>query len=403
MPGLDPPVIAAVEEPHVVNARVPQDHQGTSRGDLSRASTGPLLVRVALRVASIDDDCRVMGDAERSKRRLDGLGRPAVPVRGVLEPVGVEVERSRDMSVRVFLRHAEIDVEEDELASRSGLGPFPVEHLAEPLDVDELLVLGQPLDGETLVGRPGRKPGLEDPRALDAEAVELGRKGIRFEPIAIDHDVASSGDALGKEQAIDLCRIDAVKPRRGKGDGAGNVAAAGFSLEPPAVVGGDRSYVHDRGRAIGEASVELLDRNGRSRGLYSGFGCCHVSCPSSVVSFKANKNPCPAGVAEASPACGSSDRTPSYTTCPARQWVDRDTRGRRDACSSRAQCRIWTPRMQDHRPSGSHRVVRLWRSWQGPDGSARVSRRKRLGHSPFRPRPRPRSGHAWFREGTGRR
>ena len=58
--GADPPVVAAVEQPHVVDPGVAQDHQGARRGDLAGSPAGPLLVRVADRVAAIDDDRRVV-------------------------------------------------------------------------------------------------------------------------------------------------------------------------------------------------------------------------------------------------------------------------------------------------------------------------------------------------------
>jgi hypothetical protein len=71
---LDPPVVATVEEPDVVDPGVAEDHQGTGRGDLTCPPTRPLLVRIPLGVATVDHDRRVMGDPERTEGALDGFG-----------------------------------------------------------------------------------------------------------------------------------------------------------------------------------------------------------------------------------------------------------------------------------------------------------------------------------------
>src|SRR3989442_12809203 len=116
--GAYPPVVAAIEKPHVVDAGVTQDHQRPGGGDLPRPSARPLLVRMALGVASVDDDRRVVGDAKRSQRGFERLGRSPVPVGRILQPVGVEVMRPRDMALRVFLGDAKVHVEEDEATRR---------------------------------------------------------------------------------------------------------------------------------------------------------------------------------------------------------------------------------------------------------------------------------------------
>ena len=63
LPGPDPPVVAAIEQPHVVDAGVAQDHQRPGRRDLAGPTARPLLVGLALGVAAVDDDGRVVGDA----------------------------------------------------------------------------------------------------------------------------------------------------------------------------------------------------------------------------------------------------------------------------------------------------------------------------------------------------
>ena len=135
---LDPPVVAAVEQPDVVDAGVAHDHQRPRRRDLAGPATRPLLVGLALGVAAVDDDRRVAGDAERLERGRDRLGRAAVPVGRVLEPVGVEVVRARDVALGVLLGDAEVDVEQQELLVRRRLGSLAGEHVAQPRDVDEL-------------------------------------------------------------------------------------------------------------------------------------------------------------------------------------------------------------------------------------------------------------------------
>ena len=70
----DPPVVAAVEQADVVDARVAQDHQRARRRDLPRPATRPLLVGIALGVAAVDHDGRVLRDAEAADRGVELLG-----------------------------------------------------------------------------------------------------------------------------------------------------------------------------------------------------------------------------------------------------------------------------------------------------------------------------------------
>ena len=83
MAGLHPGVVAAVEEADVVDAAVAQDQRGAGGGDLAGSASGPFLVRIAFGVAAVEDDRRVVGDAERAERRLELLRRAAVPVAGL--------------------------------------------------------------------------------------------------------------------------------------------------------------------------------------------------------------------------------------------------------------------------------------------------------------------------------
>ena len=95
-----------------------------------------------------------MRDPERAQRRLELLGRAAVPVDRVLELIRVEVERAREVVLLVLLGNPEVDVEEQESARRRGLRPAAREELREPFGMDEPLVVRQALDGKACVGRP---------------------------------------------------------------------------------------------------------------------------------------------------------------------------------------------------------------------------------------------------------
>jgi hypothetical protein len=123
--GLDPPVVAAIEQADVVDTGVAQDHQRAGRGDLARPPARPLLVGAADRVAAVDDDRRVTRDPEAAERLVERLRRPAVPVDRILEPVRVEVGAPGDVALRVLLRDPEVDVEQEEPAGRCGLRPAP--------------------------------------------------------------------------------------------------------------------------------------------------------------------------------------------------------------------------------------------------------------------------------------
>ncbi len=71
MTGLHPPVVAPVQQTDVLDAAVRQDQGGARRGDLAGATPRPLLVRVSLRVAPVEDDGGVERDAELSECRLE--------------------------------------------------------------------------------------------------------------------------------------------------------------------------------------------------------------------------------------------------------------------------------------------------------------------------------------------
>jgi hypothetical protein len=273
--GLDPGVVAAVEQADVVDAAVAEDQRRTARGDLPGPASRPLLVGVAFRIAAVEDHRGVVGDAERAQRRLELFGRAAVPVDRVLELVRVEVERAREVVLRVLLGHAEVDVEEEVPAGRRGLGPTAVEQLLEPVGVHELLVVRQGLDRKGLVGRPLRPAGRV---RANARVTQLGQRrpeGRDVLGIAVQHDLSAEDDVLRLEQAIDLGVVDACEPRARERDGSLDVTSASFPVRAPAVVGRQPPDIDDRQSVVGEPPAQLGRRN-RFRGGHNLFESRHT-------------------------------------------------------------------------------------------------------------------------------
>ena len=76
------------------------------------------------------------------------------------------------MALLVLLGHAEVDVEEEEPAGGRRLGAAAGEELAEPVDVDEPVVAGEPIDRPIGSAAQAAKP---PPRIRDAVDAELAR------------------------------------------------------------------------------------------------------------------------------------------------------------------------------------------------------------------------------------
>src|SRR5207247_1059823 len=110
--GLNPGVVAAVEQADVVDAAVVQDQRGASGGNLAGATARPFLIGVAFGVAAVQAHGRIVRDAERAHGLLEHLRWTAIPVQRILELVGVEIERTRKVVLLVLLRNPEVDVEE---------------------------------------------------------------------------------------------------------------------------------------------------------------------------------------------------------------------------------------------------------------------------------------------------
>ena len=260
--ALDPPVVATVEQPDVIDPGVAQDHQGPCGGDLAGATARPLLLGVALGVSTVDHDRRVAGDAEGAQGRIDHFGGAPIPVGRILEPVRVEEERARDVSLGVFLGHAEVHVEEQELLVGRRLRRLPVEDITQPRDVHELVVVWKTIEWQRWVGGPGRGPILVSASAGDAEIGE-GRHelGGIVRPIAVDDDVAIGGDPLLVQEPPDLGLVDDPEPAGREGDGSRDVAAAGLAVPTPAVVGGERSDVDDGSSRVVQSFAEFGGRD----------------------------------------------------------------------------------------------------------------------------------------------
>ena len=232
-----------------------QDERRAGRGDLPCAPTRPLLVRAPLGVAAVEDDRRVVRDAEALHRLLELGRRSAVPVDGVLEPVRVEVERAGKVALLVLLGHAEVDVEEEEAVAWRGLRTLAVEHGTEPVDVDEALVPRKPLEGEGLVLEP-RIPVFVRPDARVVERREPRRKGGRV--VAVEHDLTVGGHAFRHEHVAEVGVVEEPLPLAGKRDRAGDVAAAGGAVGAPAVEQVEWPGVDDRECGFVQAPAELL-------------------------------------------------------------------------------------------------------------------------------------------------
>ena len=274
----DPVVVAAVEEPDVVDAGVPEDQRRPRRRDLAGPPPRPLLVGVSLGVAAVEDDGRVAIDAQALERGLELCRGPAVPGDRVLEPVRVEIKGRRDVVLGVLLGNAEVDVEQEPSTRRRDLRRPAGEEIAEPVDVDEPLEPGQIFDGPIVVGRPGRPIALESDDPVKAEAGEpqLERVGVgRF--VAVDDDRVVRVHAPGRERRLEIDIRQAAEPLDRERGGPGDVPAARLAAEMPAVVGRERSQVDEMEVGLAEPGEELVgghggggngDRRGSGHGRY---------------------------------------------------------------------------------------------------------------------------------------
>ena len=165
--------------------------------------------------------------------------------------------------VRVLLGDAEVHVEESILAAVECLGAPAVEQRPQPVDVDEPLVVREPVERQGRVGGPGREPRLEDP---DAAMAELGqaaadRVGVG-EPVAVDDDRAVGRHALVDElPRSTLGRVDALEPGDRERHRAREVAATRLALQAPAVVRRARADVDDGEVRVARGGQEVGRRD----------------------------------------------------------------------------------------------------------------------------------------------
>ena len=166
------------------------------------------------------------------------------------------------MSVGILLGYAKVHVEEQDLPGRSGFRRLAIEQASKPVDVDELVVVGQAIEGEGFIRRPLAPAALMDPNTFMAIVDQpCGKGGHIPRAVAVDHDVAVWSDAFCLQQSLDFFLVDALQPGAGECHGAGDVAAPGLTSEPPAVVRGHRPNVDDAQVRIAEPIAELGGRD----------------------------------------------------------------------------------------------------------------------------------------------
>ena len=142
------------------------------------------------------------------------------------------------MALRVLLGDAEVHVEEEERSFGRGFGALAVEHAPEPIDVDEAVVVREPLHRQGLVGGPGGEAGFVREDGLDPEGGKPGLEGAGIvRAVAVDDDRSAGLDALRVEEPPDLGVVDARQPRDREGNRARDVPAAGLGAEAPPVEG----------------------------------------------------------------------------------------------------------------------------------------------------------------------
>ncbi len=259
-----PRVVAPVEQPDVVDARVAQDQRRAGGGDLPGTTARPLLVGVPFGVAAIEDDRRVVGDSERTQGGFELLRRSALPVDGVLELVRVEVERAGEVILLVLLGDSEVHVEEQEVPARRGFRLVTVEHLPEPVGMDEALVVRETLYGQGLVGRPFRPAGLVRADSCVAQVDEPAPDCRDVARAAVEDDLSAGNDVFRVQKPDDLRVVDARQPRAREDDGSGDVTPSSVPVLAPAVVRMERPDVDDREVAVGKSRVQFSRRDGRT-------------------------------------------------------------------------------------------------------------------------------------------
>ena len=171
---------------------------------------------------------------ERSQGGLELLGRAAVPVGRVLEPVRVEVERAREVALGVLLGHAEVDVEQDEPARRAAAsgGRRRAASRSQPMWTSLLVV--RAAGRAAAVGSAAQAVAAASRVAhvVDARARRACRhRGVASAgAVAVDHDVPAGGDALLARSRSISASSTVSSQAAGNDDRARDVAAARLAV-----------------------------------------------------------------------------------------------------------------------------------------------------------------------------
>jgi hypothetical protein len=222
-----------------------------------------------------------MGDAELAEACVEVGRATAVPVDRVLEPVRVQEQRAGQVTLGVFLGHAEVHVEQKESGVVVGLRLLAVEQLAEPFRVHESAVVGEAIDRQALVGRPCGQALFVQADVRVAELFQqIAQRPSVGGAITVDDDGARCENSLRLEKLADLGLVDALEPGDRERGGAGKMAAACLAAETPAVERGDRADIDDREARLSEAGPELFSCDRRCGWSFMECGCAHRRIPS---------------------------------------------------------------------------------------------------------------------------
>src|ERR1700674_4843036 len=108
--GPYPSVVTAVQDPDVSDPGIAQDQRSAAGGNLAGPPSRPFVLGVAFRVATVQNYGRVVCNAEGAKCCLELSRRPAVPIGAPFQPIGIEVERLRQVIFFVLLGQPKVDV-----------------------------------------------------------------------------------------------------------------------------------------------------------------------------------------------------------------------------------------------------------------------------------------------------
>ncbi len=168
------------------------------------------------------------------------------------------------MILLVLLRNAEVHVEQEVTSRRRCLRPAAFEELAQPVGMDETVVVREAVRGQARVGSPG------DPAVVvrsDAVESDLGEPCSQLVELAgtrcVGDDFPAGGDPLGGEKVTEIVLREHVQPLARQRHRTRHVATASGSVRPPPVERMEGSRVDDRQTRVAETTSELGRRNRR--------------------------------------------------------------------------------------------------------------------------------------------